>query len=69
MMGLAEAREAAADLLAEQGYGIEAAIVARGDGDDFAEVRMAQALLRIFARRSAPMATRRFERRLVGEEC
>ncbi len=67
---LSEARAAAAELLGERGYDAEAAIVARGEGDDFAEVRTALALLRIVEKRAAqPMAARRFVRRMVGEEC
>ena len=69
MTELAQARGAAAELLAEQGYAAEASIVARGEGDDFAEVRMALALLRILARRGEGSVPKRLGRRLVGEEC
>jgi hypothetical protein len=47
--------------------------VLAGEGDDFAEVRTALALLAILAEDKAappsPPAKARFGRRLVGEEC
>ena len=67
---LADARAAAATLLRGGGYDREAAIVAAGDGDDFAEVRMARALIPILARRERAAAKPVLAgRRLAGEEC
>ncbi|MET0374423.1 MAG: hypothetical protein ABW128_09215 [Rhizorhabdus sp.] len=71
---LLAARAAAAKLLGERGYGREAAMVLAGDGDDFAEVRTALALLAILAAGSiAAPAPRAFTahngHRLAGEEC
>lgn len=70
---LATARRAAARLLGDRGYAREAALVLAGEGDDFAEVRTALALLAILAEDKAapppPPARARFGRRLVGEEC
>ncbi len=62
------ARAAAARHLKDSGYPAEAAMVATGRGDDFAEVRIALSLWPILNRPSAP-PTRRLGRRLVGEEC
>ena len=68
--GLRAARAAAAALLSERGYAREAAMAGSGDGDDFAEVRMALALVRILKAGRTDAAPRpAFARRLVGEEC
>ena len=70
--GLDAARTAAAQHLRAGGYHDEAALVAAGQGDDFAEVRMALSLWAIMSRPPAPPAsppTKRLGRRLVGEEC
>lgn len=40
------ARDAAADLVAGRGYTTEAAMIRRGDGDDFTEVQLALRLSR-----------------------
>lgn len=71
---LRAARSAAAKLLDERGYGQEAAIVRSGEGDDFAEVRTALALLAILgAGWTAPPVPRpavtRNGHRIAGEEC
>lgn len=69
---LVTARAAAATLLSDRGYPREAALVAAGDGDDFAEVRTALALLAILAageRAPPPPKRETYRRRLVGEEC
>jgi len=69
---LRAARQAAARLLGDRGYAREAAMVLAGEGDDFAEVRTALALLAILAvgpSRMAPPAKMRNGRRLAGEEC
>lgn len=71
---LRTARGAAAKLLHERGYAREAATVLAGEGDDFAEVRTALALLDILmtergeAAAPRPMVARN-GRRLAGEEC
>lgn len=44
---LAAARQAAAAMLHARGYPREAAIVRAGDGDDFAEVRIALELIKL----------------------
>lgn len=62
------ARKAAATYLTTLGFAQEAAMAASGEGDDFAEVRMALALIEIIAAEARPAAPR-FARRLVGEEC
>ncbi|MFZ5707365.1 MAG: hypothetical protein ACOY5R_19075 [Pseudomonadota bacterium] len=74
--GLDSAREAAARHLEQGGYSAEAALVRAGAGDDFAEVRIARALLTILsgdaagATRSDTAARRnRNGHRLGGEEC
>ncbi len=70
--GLAAARAAAAQHLKASGYPEEAALVAAGQGDDFAEVRLALALWSIMSRSDAlppSPPTKRLGRRLVGEEC
>ncbi|MBT2189123.1 hypothetical protein [Sphingobium nicotianae] len=65
---MAAARAAAARHLRDQGYPDEAAIVAAGQGDDFAEVRIALSLWKIMhSAKSPPVA--HHGRRLVGEEC
>jgi hypothetical protein len=66
---IAAARAAAATLLAERGYTAEAAAVAAGDGDDFVEVRLAEALISILERRPQTAAAPRARRRIAGEEC
>lgn len=69
---LRAARTAAAKLLGERGYPHEAALVLAGEGDDFAEVRTALALLAILAvgaSRPASPPTVKNGRRLAGEEC
>lgn len=68
------ARQAAAKLLAERGYDREATMVLAGEGDDFAEVRTALALLAILAAGSGapppPYPVKaRSGHRLAGEEC
>lgn len=68
MTPIEAARAAAAKHLGGQGFAEEAAMVAEGRGDDFAEVRIALSLLEIMAGDS-PVSTSRFKRRLVGEEC
>lgn len=74
--GLDSAREAAARHLEQGGYIAEAAIVRAGAGDDFAEVRIARALLKILSGEAAgatPPATAfrrdRNGHRVGGEEC
>ncbi|MBU0556871.1 MAG: hypothetical protein KKD64_14380 [Alphaproteobacteria bacterium] len=62
------ARKAAAQHLQQQGYTAEAALVAQGQGDDFAEVRMALSLLKIMQPAPPPLP-KRGGRRLFGEEC
>ncbi|MCW2368936.1 hypothetical protein [Sphingobium sp. B11D3D] len=62
------ARKAAAQHLRESGFADEAQRVATGEGDDFMEVRLALALLKILQPESGP-PVRRNGRRLVGEEC
>jgi len=54
---LAEARLAAGRLLSDRGYAREAEIILRGEGDDFAEVRIALALQRQWAARDRRLAT------------
>ncbi|KRB80825.1 hypothetical protein ASE00_17570 [Sphingomonas sp. Root710] len=71
---LRAARAAAAKLLGERGYAREAAMVLAGEGDDFAEVRTALALLAILAAgwtaQPAPRrAVTRNGHRIAGEEC
>ena len=71
---LRAARGAAAKLLGGRGYAREAAMVLAGEGDDFAEVRTALALLAILAagwsEAPAPrLMAARNGRRLAGEEC
>ena len=66
---IALARAAAAEHLRGQGYPQEADIVASGDGDDFAEVRLALALHKIMASKPGAPPVKRLGRRLVGEEC
>jgi len=53
---LAEARLAAGRLLSDRGYAREAEIILRGEGDDFAEVRIALALQRQWAARDRQLA-------------
>ena len=65
---LDRARAAASRYLREQGYAAEAALVSDGQGDDFAEVRMALSLLAILDAPKVPPVKHR-GRRLVGEEC
>lgn len=67
---LGAARAAAAQYLRARGYVREADMSARGDGDDFQEVRIAIALWQIMnpAPVVAPPA-KRYGRRIVGEEC
>ena len=69
---LIRARKAAAMLLAERGYPREAALAAAGEGDDFAETRIAMALIRLLPDgepHAAPAREKRIGRRLAGEEC
>lgn len=67
---LLAARATAAALLSERGFAREAAMAGSGDGDDFAEVRMALALVHILEARRADAAPRpAFARRMAGEEC
>jgi hypothetical protein len=73
---LAAAREAAARHLDASGYPAEAALVRAGEGDDFAEVRIALSLLTILsggceAAAPAGIAARRDRNghRVGGEEC
>ncbi|MET0373399.1 MAG: hypothetical protein ABW128_03965 [Rhizorhabdus sp.] len=69
---LARARVAATKLLHDRGYDREAATVAAGGGDHYAEVRLALSLLAIIAAdagQTPPPTRGRFGRRLVGEEC
>ena len=68
------ARKAAAKLLGDRGYAHEAALVLAGEGDDFAEVRTALALLAILgagwtARPLPRPAVTRNGHRIAGEEC
>jgi hypothetical protein len=63
------ARAAAAEHLRGQGYLQEADIVAGGNGDDFAEVRIALSLYKIMASNRGGPPVKRLGRRLVGEEC
>lgn len=69
---LRAARTAAAKLLRDRGYPREGDLVLAGEGDDFAEVRTALALLAILAaganRPVSPPAAKN-GRRLAGEEC
>ena len=66
--GLAAARLAAAQHLEAQGYPDEAAIVTAGQGDAFAEVRIALSLWKIMTASPSPPLRHR-GRRLLGEEC
>lgn len=63
MTPIERARDAAAAYLASRGYGDEAKRAASGDGDDFAEVRIALALIaqedRIARRRGGAVAWHR----------
>ncbi|MBY8823722.1 hypothetical protein [Sphingomonas colocasiae] len=63
MTPIERARDAAATYLASRGYDDEARRAASGEGDDFAEVRIALALIaqeeRITRRRGAAMAWHR----------
>lgn len=68
MKPIEAARAAAAKHLDDQGFVEEAAMVAAGEGDDFAEVRIALSLWEIMNADSAISAPR-FRRRAAGEEC
>lgn len=63
MTAIERARKAAATYLASRGYDDEARRAASGEGDDFAEVRIALALIaqeeRITRRRGSAMAWHR----------
>ena len=63
------ARSAAAEHLRQTGFVEEAGTVARGDGDDFAEVRIALSLLRILGAGAVMPHSQRYARRTRGEEC
>jgi hypothetical protein len=67
MAPIEAARAAAARYLDEQGYAREAEMVAAGQGDDFAEVRIALALCDLL--KPQPVELRPFARRMAGEEC
>lgn len=68
MENLGTARAVAAEYLSGNGYASEAALVIAGQGDDFAEVRIALSLLKILqAPANAPAP--RPARRVAGEEC
>lgn len=62
------ARDAAAKHLRNIGFLQEAEIVERGDGDDYLEVRIATSLLKILSAKPV-IATPKYNRRTVGEEC
>lgn len=66
--GIEAARSAAAQYLQMQGYTGEAKLVSQGLGDDFREVAIALALWNIMHVPPSP-PTKRFGRRIAGEEC
>ena len=68
MENLGTARSVAAQHLSESGYAAEAALVISGQGDGFAEVRIALSLLAILKAPAAPPAPKP-ARRFAGEEC
>lgn len=63
------ARKAAGQYLKDRGYTTEATMVTNGKGDDFPEVRIALAVVKIIDVPPPGPPTKRFGRRLVDEEC
>lgn len=72
MDDIATARAAAAWHLSKGGYPAEAAEILAGQGDDYAEVRIALSLLAILKEmpvKPKPLPVSPLRRRLAGEEC